>query len=179
MSKKKKSSGIKRALFIGRFQPVHEGHVYAIKKLLKKYKEIVVVIGSSEDLFTKDNPFTCGERIEMIRHCFSQSDIAKIILVPVPDVNDNRIWVDHVLAHIPQVNEVYSNNQLVKMLFSQHGILVKSMDFHDRGPKEGETIRRLMAENDPAWKKHIPKKAVEFLDSIEADKRVRKIVRMG
>jgi nicotinamide-nucleotide adenylyltransferase len=177
--KTKKKSGIKRALFIGRFQPVHNGHVHAIKKLLKKYPEVVVVIGSSEDLFTKENPFTCGERIEMVRACFSKSDIARIILVPVPDVNDNRIWVDHVLAHIPTVNNVYSNNQLVKMLFSQHGILVKSIEFFERGAKEGETIRKLMAENDPAWKTHLPKKAVEYLESIEADKRIRKIVRMG
>jgi nicotinamide-nucleotide adenylyltransferase len=176
---KKKKSGVKRALFIGRFQPVHSGHVHGIKKLLKKYPEIVVVIGSSEDLLTKENPFTCGERIEMIRACFSKSDLARIILVPVPDVNDNRIWVDHVLAHIPTVNEVYSNNQLVKMLFSQHGILVKSMEYHDRGLKEGSSIRKMMAENDNGWREQIPKKAVEYLDSIEADKRIRKIVRMG
>jgi nicotinamide-nucleotide adenylyltransferase len=177
--KKKMKSGVKRALFIGRFQPVHSGHVHAIKKLLKKYPEIVVVIGSSEDLLTKENPFTCGERIEMVRACFSKADLARIILVPVPDVNDNRIWVDHVLAHIPTVNEVYSNNQLIKMLFSQHGILVKSMEFHDRALKEGSAIRKMMAENDVSWREHIPKKAVEFLDSMEADKRIRKIVRMG
>lgn len=178
-AKKKKSSGIKRALFIGRFQPIHNGHVNAIKKLLKKYNEVVVVIGSSEDLFTRDNPFTCGERIEMLRRSFSRGDLAKLIVVPVPDVNDNRIWVDHVLAHIPTVNNVYSNNALVKMLFSQHGILVKSIEFHQRDLKEGATIRKLMAENDDSWRKQIPKAAVEYLDSIEADKRIRKIVRMG
>lgn len=179
MKKKKKKPGIKRALFIGRFQPIHNGHVHAIKKLLKKYPEVVVVIGSSEDLFTKENPLTCGERIETIRRCFSKSDLGSLILVPVPDVNDNRIWVDHVLAHIPTVNEVYSNNQLVKMLFSQHGILVKSIDLHERTVKEGSHLRRLMADNDPTWTKHIPAKAVEYLESIEADKRIRKIVRMG
>lgn len=178
-AKKRKKSGIKRALFVGRFQPFHNGHLQTIKKLLKKYVEVVVVIGSSEDFFSKENPFTCGERIEMIRSCFSKSDIARVILVPVPDVNDNRIWVDHVLSHIPTVNEVYSNNPLVKMLFSQHGILVKSIEFYDRGEKEGAYLRKLMAENDLTWTKHVPKKAVEYLDSIEGDKRIRKIVRMG
>lgn len=170
---------MKRALFIGRFQPFHLGHYMAIRKLLKKYDEVVVVIGSSEDYYTKDNPFTCGERIEMIRKSFSKSDISKMIVVPVPDVNDNRIWVDHLLTHIPEVNNVYSNNQLVKMLFSQHGILVKSIDFHERDKKEGETIRKLMAENDNSWKKEVPKKVASYLDSIEADKRIRKIIRMG
>ncbi len=170
---------MKRALFIGRFQPFHMGHYNAIKKLLKKYGEVVVVIGSSEDSYTRDNPFTCGERIEMIRSSFPKSDIVKLVIVPVPDVNDNRIWVDHLMMHIPEIHNVYSNNQLVKMLFSQHGILVKSIEFRERDRKEGETIRKLMAENNEEWRKDVPKKVADYLDSIEADKRIRKIIRMG
>ena len=170
---------MKRALFIGRFQPFHLGHYEAIKKLLKKYNEVVVVIGSSEDSYSKENPFTCGERIEMIRLSFSKGDISRLVIVPVPDVNDNRVWVDHLLMHIPEINNVYSNNQLVKMLFSQHGILVKSIEFRQRDKKEGEIIRNLMAENKSEWRKQVPRKVAQFLDSIEADKRIRKIIRMG
>ncbi|MDD5339967.1 MAG: nicotinamide-nucleotide adenylyltransferase [Candidatus ainarchaeum sp.] len=170
---------MKRALFIGRFQPFHHGHQFALKKLLKKFGEVVVVIGSSEDSFSSENPFTCGERIDMIRASFNKGELARIILVPVPDINNNTIWVDHVLMHIPSVHEVYSNNQLVKMLFSKHGILVKSIDFFDRGTKEGAHIRNLMVQGDQSWKKHVPKKTVEYLDTIEAEKRIRKIERMG
>ena len=170
---------VKRALFVGRFQPFHHGHYYAIKKLLKKYKELVVVIGSAEDQDTPENPFTCGERIEMMRSCFGKGDLAKLVIVPVPDINDNRIWVDHVFAHIPPITEVYSNNALVKMLFSKHGYLVKSIDFFDRGPKEGATIRKMMSDSDASWKKHVPKNVSEYLDSIDAVGRMRTIVRMG
>ncbi len=170
---------MKRALFVGRFQPFHHGHLYAIKKLLKKFGEVVVVIGSSEDSFTAENPFTCGERIEMIRACFSKSDLSRVAIIPVPDVNDNRIWVEHVFMHVPRVDSVYSNNQLVKMLFSKHGILVNAIEFYDRGPKEGSNIRKLMADSDRSWTKHVPKQAVELLDSIDAEGRMKKIVRMG
>lgn len=169
----------KRALFVGRFQPFHHGHLFAIKKLLKKFNEVVVVIGSSEDSFSPENPFTCGERLEMIRACFSKGELAKLILVPVPDVNDNRVWVDHVFMHIPSIDAVYSNNQLVKMLFSKHGILVNTVEFFDRGPKEGSNVRRMMADGDRSWTKHVPKNAVDYLDSVEAEQRIKKIVRMG
>jgi nicotinamide-nucleotide adenylyltransferase len=169
----------KRALFVGRFQPFHHGHFYAIKKLLKKFKEVVVVIGSSEDSYSPENPFTCGERLEMMRACFNKSDLAKLIFVPVPDVNDNREWVDHVFMHIPTVDAVYSNNQLVKMLFSKHGILVSTIEFFDRGPKEGSNVRRMMADGDRSWTKHVPKNAVDYLDAVEAEQRIKKIVRMG
>jgi nicotinamide-nucleotide adenylyltransferase len=170
---------MKRALFIGRFQPFHHGHFSVLKKLLKKYGEVVVVIGSSEDSFSSENPFTCGERIEMMRASFNKDELSRLVFVPVPDINNNTIWVDHVLMHIPAVNEVYSNNQLVKMLFSKHGILVKSMEFFDRGTKEGAHIRDLMVQGDACWKAHVPRKTVDYLDSIEAEKRIRKIDRMG
>jgi len=170
---------MKRALFVGRFQPFHHGHLYALKKLLRKYKEIVVVIGSSDDFFTRENPFSCGERIDMIRCCFSKSDLVKMVLVPVPDVNDNTIWVDHVLSYIPTVDDVYSNNPLIKLLFSKHGILVKSVDFFDRGNKEGSFIRRLMADGNKAWKDHIPRNAVKYLESVDCEKRMKKIARNG
>jgi len=168
-----------RALFIGRFQPFHHGHMFAIKKLLKKYNEVVVVLGSSEDSYSAENPFTCGERLEMMRLCFTRSELGRIIMVPVPDVNDNRIWVDHVFMHIPAIDDVYSNNQLVKMLFSKHGILVKTIEFFDRGPKEGNHIRRLIADGDRSWTKHVPPKAVAFLDAVDGEQRIKKIVRMG
>jgi len=172
---------MKRCLFIGRFQPFHHGHYYAVKKLLKKYNEVVVVIGSSEDGFTTENPFTCGERIEMMRLCFSKSELAKLVIIPVPDVNDNRVWVDHIYMHIPSIDieSVYSNNALVKMLFSKHGILVNQISYYDRGPKEGTNIRKMISEGNKEWTKHVPKQVIKYLELIEAEQRLKKIVRMG
>ena len=115
----------------------------------------------------------------MIRSCFNKSELAKLIIVPVPDLNDNQVWVDHVFAHIPPVDDVYSNNAMVKMLFSKHGFLVKSIEFYDRGPKEGTVIRKMMSENDPDWKKHVPKSVDKYLEGIGAIERRRAIVRMG
>ena len=170
---------MKRALFIGRFQPFHMGHYNAIRDLLKKYDEVVVVIGSSEESFSSENPLTTGERIEMIRSCFGKSDVSRLVIIPVPDVNDNRLWVDHLSTYIPPVKDVYSNNALVKMLFSQHGVLVKPVKAFERDEKEGTHLRKLMAEGDSSWTNHVPKKGVEYLKSIELEKRLKKIARMG
>ncbi len=169
-----------RALFIGRFQPFHKGHHSAISSLLRRYEEVIVIIGSSEDSFSGPNPFTAGERIEMIRQCFSKNDLSRLIIVPVRDVNDNRIWVDHLLTHTPLFDQVYSNNMLVKMLFSQVGILVNSTKMTEREEgNEGSHLRTLMAEGNPEWKKHVPKKLIDFLVEIEAEDRLKKIARMG
>jgi len=168
-----------RALFIGRFQPFHKGHQSAISELLKKHEEVIVVIGSAEDSFTGPNPFTTGERVDMIRSCFSKSDVSRLIIVPVRDINDNRMWVEHIVSYIPPFTEVYSNNMLVKMLFSQVGILVNPTKLLDREGKEGTYIRSLMAEGNPEWQKHIPSKVIGYLDEISAEERMKKIARMG
>jgi len=36
----------KRGLFVGRFQPFHKGHLRAVKDILGKVDELVIVVGS-------------------------------------------------------------------------------------------------------------------------------------
>ncbi|MBI5051569.1 adenylyltransferase/cytidyltransferase family protein [Candidatus Micrarchaeota archaeon] len=53
-------------MFVGRFQPFHLGHYKVVKRLLKDYEEVIILIGSSEADFVYDwnNPMSVGERIE-------------------------------------------------------------------------------------------------------------------
>jgi nicotinamide-nucleotide adenylyltransferase len=44
-----------KALFIGRFQPLHLGHLDALKQISKE--EIIIGIGSSQYSGTKENPY--------------------------------------------------------------------------------------------------------------------------
>ena len=55
-----------RALFVGRFQPFHYGHLHAVESILKENDELLLVVGSAQMSHEPDNPFTAGERIEMI-----------------------------------------------------------------------------------------------------------------
>ncbi|RLF50463.1 MAG: nicotinamide-nucleotide adenylyltransferase, partial [Thermoplasmata archaeon] len=53
-----------RVLFIGRFQPFHNGHAFVVSQF-NEY-EIIFVIGSAYNSYSFENPFTAGERCEMI-----------------------------------------------------------------------------------------------------------------
>ena len=116
---------MKRALFIGRFQPFHKGHIYCVKKLLKSFDEVIIVVGSAQESRTKKNPFTAGERVEMIRLSF-KSELSRILILPVPDINNHLYWVSHILSYVPKFDEVYSNNELVLELFKTY---VPNSDF--------------------------------------------------
>ncbi len=161
-----------RALFIGRFQPFHHGHRSVVERLLSEHAEVIICVGSAESPMTKENPFSAGERIEMIRAAFSGEQLSRMLIIPVRDVNDHSKWVGHVKSLVPYFNAVYSNNEVVADLFHKAGIPLKPVEFFDRGPKEGRLIRELIAKGDPEWKKHVPEGTVKFIESIKGAERL-------
>ena len=84
-----------RGIFVGRFQPFHLGHIATIKFALEKVEELVIVIGSAQISHEMRNPFTAGERIQMIKDSLDADlgiDIKRILMIPVPDVNSHSLW---------------------------------------------------------------------------------------
>ena len=62
-----------RGLFVGRFQPFHLGHLDAIEATLERVEELIIVVGSGEYSHSDKNPFTAGERVEMIRAALKEA----------------------------------------------------------------------------------------------------------
>lgn len=56
----------KVGVFIGRFQPLHVGHLQTIERALNEVDELVIVIGSARTARNLRNPFTADERRLMI-----------------------------------------------------------------------------------------------------------------
>jgi bifunctional NMN adenylyltransferase/nudix hydrolase len=79
-------------VFIGRFQPFHNGHKAVIEAALEQAKEVVVVVGSSFAARNIRNPFTFEERKAMIKAVFPSDNV---LVVPVSDFpyDDNK-WVN-------------------------------------------------------------------------------------
>ena len=47
----------KTAIYIGRFQPIHDGHLQIIKKAIKKNGQIAILVMDSYKI-NKKNPYT-------------------------------------------------------------------------------------------------------------------------
>ena len=54
------------ALIIGRFQPLHNGHLEVIRKVASECDRMIIGIGSAQYSHLTDNPFTAGERYLMV-----------------------------------------------------------------------------------------------------------------
>lgn len=169
---------VDRALFVGRFQPLHNGHVYAIKYILKEVEEVIIAVGSAQLSFYINNPFTAGERIEMIRLALIEEKIplSKFWIVPVPDVNNNAIWVSHISSLIPRFSIVFSNNPLVRCLFSNANIIVKSIPLINRNNFSATIIRKNMMEDKP-WEHLVPKSVANYIKEIHGVERIKALLK--
>jgi nicotinamide-nucleotide adenylyltransferase len=168
---------LRRALFIGRFQPIHMGHVEAIKHILSENDELIIVVGSAQYSHTFDNPFTAGERIEMVRMALEEAgiDLRKVLIIPVPDVGSHSMWVAHVKSLTPSFQTVYTNNPLVTQLFMEAGYEVKPIEMFRRNELIATRIRKMMVE-DEDWRALVPKSVAQFIDKIDGVKRIKTIV---
>ncbi|MBX4188313.1 MAG: bifunctional nicotinamide-nucleotide adenylyltransferase/Nudix hydroxylase [Candidatus Doudnabacteria bacterium] len=63
------------AVFIGRFQPFHKGHLETAKKALKKANHLIILLGSSDSSRNLRNPFTATERRNMISEVFKDEGL--------------------------------------------------------------------------------------------------------
>ncbi|MHA1226298.1 MAG: nicotinamide-nucleotide adenylyltransferase [Candidatus Hodarchaeales archaeon] len=165
-----------RSLFVGRFNPFHFGHLKAVKKILTEQREIVIAIGSTQESHTIKNPFTAGERIMMIHSALIEANIqlSNVFVTVVPDINRYSVWVSHLQSYCPFFDIVYTNNSLIKQLFIESGIKVKSIGFFNRSKYNGTYIRNLMLKGDE-WKSFLPPAVVNVIESINGITRIRSV----
>lgn len=146
---------MKRALFIGRFQPFHSGHHAAVSEIAtNSYDEIVIGIGSSQYANTLDNPLTYEERKHIIEYTLRDEPyFSRLHIIAIPDINDDAHWVEHVNEIVGNYDCVYSGNPWPTKLFAEAGIPVISptisVDIN------ATTIREMITQGDNTWKHYV------------------------
>ena len=78
----------KRALFIGRWQPLHNGHKWLIGQRLAKNIPVLVAV---RDIPPDDkNPFTTEQTVHMLETVYAEHDVEVIIIPDIESVNYGR-----------------------------------------------------------------------------------------
>jgi bifunctional NMN adenylyltransferase/nudix hydrolase len=85
------------AVFIGRFQPFHAGHLQVVKEGLRRAERLIVLIGSAWQPRNPRNPWTHQEREQMIRACLPAEVQERVLCAPLMDIPYNdEAWVRNV-----------------------------------------------------------------------------------
>ncbi|MFB6215482.1 MAG: adenylyltransferase/cytidyltransferase family protein, partial [Candidatus Aenigmatarchaeota archaeon] len=126
--------------FLGRFQPLHEGHYNVIKQYQEEYDDFNIVIGSAQKSRTEDNPLSFNERKELIHECFPDVDV-----IPLEDTEKdtegNKEWAAKLESL--GIDVVISRNDLVKSIIEEHTDLkLLEQDLYDKEIYSGTEVRR-------------------------------------
>ena len=167
---------LRRGLLIGRFQPIHKGHVEAIKNLMEKVDELVIIIGSSQLSHDLGNPFTTGERVWMVKSALNEAEVdpSKYLILPVPDAAMHSVWVAKVISYSPPFDVVFSNDTLTRRLFEEADVDVEEIRFFQRKIYSATEVRRRMLAGEN-WKKLLPKSVVKIINEVEGVRRLREL----
>lgn len=84
------------AILIGRFQPVHAGHVALLREALARAHRAIAIVGSAHQARSAKNPFTWEERAAMLRNALPAQDAARLTVLPVRDCYDEPAWAQAV-----------------------------------------------------------------------------------
>ena len=167
-----------RALFIGRFQPFHLGHLEAVRTIRTKRPSecLLLGIGSAQESFTVQNPFTAGERFDMIDRSLREAEIDGVQIIPLVDINQHAVWVAYVVGLLPAFHRVYTNNPLTRTLFEGAGYPVEGTPLYERERWVGVDVRAALARGEP-MEARVPPAVARFLREIHGVERLKMLSR--
>lgn len=177
----------KTSLIIGRFQPFHKGHLELVRQVLKDSDKLIIVIGSSQYNYIFKDPFTAGERIEMIHDTlvYEAMDLSRIHIIPLSNIENNSMWLAYLQSMTPEFNVIYSGNEFVSTLASDSigyrkkselNLEVRRPIFNKKEMYNGENIRNLIISG-KKWQHLVPKQVIDVIERIDGVKRIRVISR--
>ncbi|MDG6953568.1 MAG: nicotinamide-nucleotide adenylyltransferase [Nitrososphaerota archaeon] len=165
-------------VLVGRFQPFHLGHLEAVRYAMRKVGYLYIVVGSAQRSHERDNPFTAGERIAMVKGALDGNDIdpSKWMAIPIPDADSHSLWVSTVVSMVPRFDAVFTNDALTFLLFKEEGFDVSAVPYLDRGRYSATNVRdRILERKD--WESLVPEEVAEQVKKFGGVERVRALIR--
>jgi len=158
-----------KALIVGRFQPLHKGHLHMIRKAMERYDEIIIIIGSINK-HDFNNPLTYEERVRIFRACG-----IKCKIYGVPDVYDDKKWVESIFKVAGDFDVVISGSDWVKRCFN--GVKpVVDPDFLKPKLYHGTVIRHRILKGE-SWEELVPECTLRILKELNFERRVKELVK--
>ena len=95
----------RHSLFIGRYQPFHDGHRWLIDQRLKLGKKICIAIMDIHEIEPEKNPYPTEEVKQNIdnqlKDLINQGIVKTIIIPPIESINYGRTVGYDIIEHTP------------------------------------------------------------------------------
>ena len=167
---------MKIGILIGRFQPLHKGHVNAIEFARDNSERLFVIVGSAEKSNQERNPFSFEERKRMIGLALKGKKLQdNISIVPINDARNHTEWIKSIKNTIGEYNLIFTNDELTEKLFKEDGAEVLNVPLQDRNELSATEVRKRL-ELDKEWESLVTPEIAQYLKEINAVERMKSIV---
>lgn len=165
------------ALFVGRFQPLHHGHIYVLNHILKLYKTVKIGIGSSQLSHTFNDPFSSEERKKFLQAVMQKRNVSskRYEIYYIPDIFNAKKWVNHVVSIVGEFEAIFSNSDWVRELFHNRGYKVEKKITIFKKKFNGNNIRSLLIKNNKKWRNLVPKEVVQLMEKKDGINRIKSL----
>jgi len=156
----------------GRFNPPHKGHIFLIKKLLKKVKRLVIVVGSSQEKNTKRNPFSGNERKQMIEVFLKEEGVSKknYIIKAVSDGESFSRSVSNLFLRVPKFDIIFTDKKSVINIIKKK---VQVQEIKRTGKISSTEIRERIS-LDKSWESLTGESVAKLILRFNGIKRIKK-----
>ena len=89
----------KRAVFIGRYQPYHQGHLSLVQQKLNEGIPVLIMVRDIEP--DEKNPFTTEQTVFLLRELYKHEDVEVMVIPDIESVNYGRGVGYDVIEHQP------------------------------------------------------------------------------
>ena len=154
-------SKIKAGIFIGRFQPVHRGHIHAIGIAASQVEQLYIFVGSANQCRSIKNPWTFEERKEMLRAKMHAQRIYNYVVIPLNDyqysdtqwMSDVRASIEHytyaepvLFGHVKDGNDYLKwfpdwQFKNIESIYSINATQIREQMFKDNDPEMPQTVK--------------------------------------
>ena len=89
----------KRAMFVGRWQPLHNGHKWLIGQKLEQGVPVLICVRDIPP--DEKNPFTTEQTVKMLETAYSDDDVVVMAIPDIESVNYGRGVGYGIVEHVP------------------------------------------------------------------------------
>jgi len=166
------SRRLRRCVIPGRFQPFHSGHGAVLRHAAELFEGLVVAISNAHVSHTATDPFTGGERYEMIAaFCAAELPGVDVAIIPIGVSDEPTSWVASIVSLSPRFDAVYTRSPWTASLFAFFGI-GNAPSLLEGHLVSASDVREALA-GDAGWRTMVPAAVATVLDEIGGAERVR------
>ena len=155
---------VMKALFIGRFQPFHLGHLETIRWICGRVEKLYIVLAEDHEGKDDRNPYSREQRESMINHSLDDEGIKNYDIVYIPDFETVDGWYNAIVRYVPDFDTLFTGNPWIENCFKQRKKNVEHQPDFDSEKYNATKIREKIRKGEP-WEHLVPKSVEKVIKS--------------